>query len=266
MYRREWRKGGVEKFDQPITIDDPKNRLIVALMQKKVSEILQTEKFNNSFQIGMLSSFESFSQDLDTALRQDVSTFDDADQQSRLTQDERDGVDANAVTQIAHSFETRFDQRLPHPKLDQVAETLSNVFQTGEKALVFVRRVATVSELGSKLNLQFNAWIQNRMKSFLPDLVPEIEEIFDQYRNELRQDRLNINSEDHTNVVDVSDRLDDPATIEVREDLELQNDVGGNKSFFEWFFPRIWAAWLAVRRSFSKEPSDRDGFGLFDFI
>ncbi len=236
MYRREWRKGGVEKFDQPITIDDPKNRLIVALMQKKVSEILQTEKFNNSFQIGMLSSFESFSQDIDTVLRQDGSAFDDSDQQSRLTQDERDGIDSNAVTQIAHSFETRFDRRLPHPKLDQVAETLSSVFQTGEKALVFVRRVATVSELGGKLNLQFNVWIQARMKSFLPDLVPEIEEIFDQYRRELRKERLNINSEGQTNEVDESERLNDPATIELREDLELQNDVGGIRSFFEWFF------------------------------
>ena len=60
MYRREWRHGGVDTFDSPMSITDPKQRLIVGLMQKKVAEVLGDKRFNNRFQIGMLSSFESF--------------------------------------------------------------------------------------------------------------------------------------------------------------------------------------------------------------
>ena len=251
MYRREWRRGGVETFDQPITIDDPRTRLIVALMQKKVAEILQTERFNNSFQIGMLSSFETFSQTVNTALRQtdddsttgsssDQSergaTFDDSDQQTNLSQEERDGIDSNAVTQIAQSFEEKFDKRLPHPKLDRVVETLSDVFQSGEKALVFVRRVATVGELAGKLNVEFNAWVRQRMESFLPNLKDEIGVIFRQYLQELRNERLQLQSETNPADFDASDGDHDPTVIEVREDLEFDDDEGGVKSFFEWFF------------------------------
>ena len=60
QYRREWRGGGVAQHDDPITITDERQRLIVALVQKKVSELLGSERFNASFQIGMLASFESF--------------------------------------------------------------------------------------------------------------------------------------------------------------------------------------------------------------
>jgi hypothetical protein len=60
LYRREWRAGGVSVYDEPVKVTDPKERLTVALVQKKVSELLGHERFNASFQIGMLASFESF--------------------------------------------------------------------------------------------------------------------------------------------------------------------------------------------------------------
>ena len=60
MYRREWRGGGCDKHDEPLQVPDQRQRLIVALIQKKVAEILQDERFKASFQIGMLASFESF--------------------------------------------------------------------------------------------------------------------------------------------------------------------------------------------------------------
>jgi len=41
-------------------VDDDRQRLVVALVQKKVAELLGSERFNRSFQIGMLASFESF--------------------------------------------------------------------------------------------------------------------------------------------------------------------------------------------------------------
>ena len=244
MYRREWRRGGVKTYDEPIRIEDPCTRLIIALIQKKVSEILQTEKFNNSFQIGMLSSFESFSQDINTAMRHAEeslssdsqggqtdrgATFDGSEQQVKLSQEERDGIDSNAIAQIVRSFEENFEKRLPHPKIDRVVETLSDVFRSGEKALIFVRRVATVGELAGKLNEEFDSWVQHRMELFLPNLQREIRGIFHQYRREHRQERLHIVDGESTSDAD-------PTVIERREGLELDNDMGGIASFFEWFF------------------------------
>ena len=60
MYRREWRGGGCDQHDDPLEVPDDRQRLIVALVQKKVAEVLQDERFGASFQMGMLASFESF--------------------------------------------------------------------------------------------------------------------------------------------------------------------------------------------------------------
>ena len=62
QYRREWRRGGAETHDVPMAIADDRQRLAVALVQKKVSELLGHSKHNHSFQIGLLASFESFSE------------------------------------------------------------------------------------------------------------------------------------------------------------------------------------------------------------
>ena len=51
MYRREWRQGGYRVHDKPMQITDPKQRLVVGLMQKKVAEILRDERFNVSIQV-----------------------------------------------------------------------------------------------------------------------------------------------------------------------------------------------------------------------
>ena len=83
---------------QALALIADRQRLIVALVQKKVGELLAHEKFNHSFQIGMLASFESFFQtaklgpDDDENLR----TFDDADQAE--DPEERDGIDDRAVS------------------------------------------------------------------------------------------------------------------------------------------------------------------------
>ena len=136
MYRREWRHGGLENHDEPISIEDPKQRLIVALMQKKVAEVLQTERFNNQFQIGMLSSFESFLQSVETVRRRDADepVFDGDEQRRGLKDDrERDGIDTKAIGEVVCSYRKVFGNALPHPKLDTTAATLSGAFATGER-------------------------------------------------------------------------------------------------------------------------------------
>ena len=65
--RREWREGGVDEHDQPLKMPGDASRLIVALMPKKVADVLaeqgrkRQKRFSRRFQIGMLASFESFS-------------------------------------------------------------------------------------------------------------------------------------------------------------------------------------------------------------
>ena len=233
MYRREWRRGGLKNHDEPIKIEDPKQRLIVALMQKKVAEVLQTEQFNNQFQIGMLSSFESFLQSVKTARRRDQEepVFDGEEQRRGLSDRERDGIDTDAIGEVVRSYREVFGTALPHPKLDTTAAALSGAFVTGEKALVFVRRVATVGELAAKLDESFDAWIRARMEARLPSLHEEVGALFERYASERlrRPEEIEAASNGDTDLTNEHERIDQ------RDDLE-EDDEGGAESFFAWFF------------------------------
>ncbi|MHC2400967.1 Rad3-related DNA helicase [Bradyrhizobium barranii subsp. barranii] len=113
LYRREWRSGGVRTHDEPIEIVDPKERLTVALVQKKVSELLGHERFNSSFQIGMLASFESFLETTKLRKKDEDPNFDDAEQTDDAV--EREGIDVRKINGLARSYRRRFDLELPHP-------------------------------------------------------------------------------------------------------------------------------------------------------
>ena len=45
LYRREWRGGGCEEHNDPLEVPDDRQRLILALVQKKVAEVLQDARF-----------------------------------------------------------------------------------------------------------------------------------------------------------------------------------------------------------------------------
>ena len=243
MYRREWRQGGYERHDNPMRLDDPRQRLIVALMQKKVAEVLQDERFNNSFQIGMLSSFESFLETVGTSNRRRRQD-DDVDEQDRdptfdgrqgQTADEKQGIDTDAITTVVTSYRSRFGRGLPHPKLDATADAFATAFDTGEKTLVFVRRVRTVEELAAKLDLHFDNWIRTKMIGALPDhLGSEVDRLFEQYALErARRPEEQAGQPSAPLAVDEiepepDERADDRATHDL--------DEGGSESFFAWFF------------------------------
>ena len=46
LYRREWRRGGFERHDEPMVLTDTKQRLVVGLIQKKVAEVLGDKRFS----------------------------------------------------------------------------------------------------------------------------------------------------------------------------------------------------------------------------
>jgi hypothetical protein len=220
LYRREWRHGGVDVYDEPIRIEDDRQRLIVGLVQKKVSELLGNEKFGSSFQIGMLASFESF---LETTRvkRVDIEegNFDDTEQTDDLT--ERQGIDVADVNRIARSYRERFGEEMPHPKMDAVVGSLSGAWARGEKTLVFVRRVASVKELKRKLDEKYDSWLLNRLRIELPESVQvRFEEVVSRYRIEKLE------------AVKKGERFD--ATRE--DDSDEGPDRGGADTFFAWYF------------------------------
>lgn len=218
LYRREWRRGGVRQHDEPIRITDARQRLVVALVQKKVSELLGDERFGSRFQIGMLASFESF---LETSrLKRDdteAATFDDTEQTD--DRHEREGIDVRDVNRIARDYRTRFEKEMSHPKMDALVDELERAWVRGEKSLVFVRRVASVNELKRKLDERYDAWLRGRMLRDLPEaMCGELDELFQRYRQER----------------DGKSRrpVESPEPADEVEDV----DHGGNDTFFAWFF------------------------------
>jgi hypothetical protein len=217
LYRREWRSGGVETHDEPIRLTDDRQRLVVALVQKKVAELLGSNRFNNNFQIGMLASFESF---LETAkvkrVEDDAANFDNAEQTDDTL--EREGVDVGDVNRLARSYRGQFNgEELPHPKMNSVVESLSRAWDSGAKTLIFVRRVASVKELKRKLDAAYDQWLIGRMENELPaSLRRRFLQIVTRYRAE-RAEALDRDTVENTGDTDAEDR-------------------GGNDTFFAWFF------------------------------
>lgn len=221
MYRREWRAGGVLTYDDPIRIKDERQRLIVALVQKKVSELLCGKNFKRSFQIGMLASFESFLET--TRLKRDSeeeTTFDDADQTDVET--ERDGLDVRDLNRLASDYRKTFDHEMPHPKMDALVEGLSTTWHTGKKALVFVRRVASVKEIKRKLDERYDSWLFELLRSRLPQAVqPEFARVVERYKKERHHTADTQSAESEVQSAGQDGKLD---------------DAGGNDTFFAWFF------------------------------
>lgn len=242
QYRREWRRGGTAVHDEPIRITDPRQRLVVALVQKKVAELLGSERFNRSFQIGMLASFESF---LETAkLKQETehveaeSTFDDAEQADDKV--EREGLDVRDLNRLARDYRQKFGAELPHPKMDAVVDSLASAWTTGHKALVFVRRVASVTELKRKLDERYDQWLIPLVRSRLPEaLHPDFDRAVQLYRAE------RVEAESRR-------RARDERGTQAEEDV----DRGGTDTFFAWFFrgegPKGLVSGANVQQRFTK--------------
>jgi hypothetical protein len=221
LYRREWRRGGVQIHDEPIHAKDDKQRLVVALVQKKVSELLGHERFNSSFQIGMLASFESF---LETTRQRteevDGGNFDDTEQTDDLL--EREGIDVSDVNRLSHDYRKVFGAEMPHPKMDAIVESLAGAWRDGAKSLIFVRRVASVKELKRKLEERYDQWLMDQLYRGLPPSVhPRLRSVFAKYRSE----KLELYAKPSTY-----------APNDAGPPLEGDDDQGGSDTFFAWFF------------------------------
>lgn len=212
MYRREWRKG--EKAE--ILLETDEQKLVTALVQKKVGEMLNKQSNSPSFQTGLLASFESFAE----STRSPAVEFDG----ERADKEQTDAKDRHVIGQISDNYiECGLGRTLPHPKMDSVVKRLTySVFQESKKQLVFVRRVKSVSEIKGKLDEEYNKWLIKHIKDVLSSHKEQcqlMEKIYDIYIDEskYRDDGL------------VGGEIERDDNVE--ESLPAKNDT-----FYAWFF------------------------------
>ncbi len=231
QYRREWRRGGVHEHDEPIRVEDDRQRLVVALVQKKVAELLGSETFGMSFQIGMLASFESFLET--TRLKrtvEDLANFDDGDQTADLKDEAlrmaaREGIDVRDVNRVTRHYKDVFGKEMPHPKMDALVDSLKDAWKTGKKALIFVRRVKSVDELKRKLDEKYDEWLIRLLRERLPQsAIPGFDDVVKKYARDKKE------AENARRIYATAAPTD---ALETTLDTD---DRGGTDTFFAWFF------------------------------
>ena len=242
MYRREWRGGGVSQHDDPLKVPDGRQRLVVALMQKKVADLMAAQgrqsgkRFSRSFQIGMLASFESFSR---TAKVQGVdANFDQAEQTEDQT--ERQGIDTRTINDIASGYRQLFGESLPHPKMDAVVQEAWQRLREARKTLIFVRRVHSVPEIVEKLTKLYDQWLYDRIRGDIKavsDSAEMLEQAWEKYEPERIQFYEDAGAAFAANASrtqdDEPDEQDGPAPPSASRAIR---DVARPESFFSWFF------------------------------
>ncbi len=174
MYRREWRKGVQAEID----LEKDEQKLVTALVQKKVGEVLSRQTESPAFQVGLLASFESFAESA-----QSGPVEFDGEVQDRQQSDSKD---RHVVARISDGYKhCGLGRTLPHPKMDIVVQRLSeSMFGQARKQLVFVRRVKSVSEIKNKLDDAYNDWIWKHICRVLgdhQDLRKMMQTIYDRY-------------------------------------------------------------------------------------
>lgn len=211
MYRREWRKG--KRAEIEFASDE--HKLILALVQKHVGDLLNLEGGNPAFQLGLLASFESYMQ----TTRSGPVEFDG----EKAANVESDARDRHLIAAIRDSYVAEeFGKSLPHPKMDQVCrDAASLALEKGRKQLIFVRRVKSVGEIKQKLDDQYDEWLRRHVSTRLAgysDQLAFLECVWEVYK-EVRKSR----DEDITGGEAGAGSED--------EHLPAKNDT-----IFKWFF------------------------------
>lgn len=235
-YRREWRGGGVTSHDEPMRLKDDRQRLSVALIQKKVSEVLGNGEHGHSFQVGLLASFESFLETVRARTRapsgpaeaeegdaaEESGFHKNPDEVAASRGEARDGADIDSINGIARDHVRQFRREMPHPKMDALVDQLTECLRTGRKALVFVRRVASVDEIQRKLEEQYDDLLIDRLRKTLNGdrLKVEVSAQFDAYRAARAESRHTLKARDQ-----VADA-----------ERGAADEVSSVDSFFAWFF------------------------------
>ena len=226
MYRHERRSGkGAE-----ICLESNEQKLITALVQKKVIELLgkkatEDEKATKkgaslSFQMGMLASFESYADSTKSGMVEYDSDSPEKDNQG--------AEDRHIIGAISDSYkDTKLGTTLPHPKMDEISKQLNKtVFEEGKKHIVFVRRVKSVKELKHKLDDYYNQWIFAYLEDSLQGesaYASSINKVISKYKEVSRDRDDNISGGESQGG-------------ESDESISEGNNQPTNDTIFAWFF------------------------------
>jgi hypothetical protein len=198
LYRAELRAGGMDatQADVPMPDLNPRERLLLALTQKRVLDVIQPKDTSSAwrFQMGLLSSFESFGQTLETHKSKptDPTHEGETSVEGQATVEK----ESKALDALMASYQERFRTRVPHPKLSKVAEAIAKeAWEKGEKSLVFVRRVRTTEELATQVTWHYDElmqkWVSEQLET--DELKSEwsaVWKAYGQYRDALRTPEL----------------------------------------------------------------------------
>jgi ERCC4-related helicase len=205
MYRDEHRTG----LEAQVQMNDGQ-KLFSALLQKRISDHLRVNHAGK-YQTGLLASFESY---MPGRLENTEHAAFDGDEDNRS----EDARDEGVVGQLIKRFQQSFDKMPPHPKMDWVAEQLhEKMYQQGKKQLIFVRRVASVSELKKKFEELYD-------KEFIGEFIAKdkfVKRMYDYYLANKYQGKL--------------------ATADVIDEKESTGKEEGkgevaSDDFFTWFY------------------------------
>ena len=235
MYRYERRSGkGAE-----ICLESNEQKLITALVQKKVLELLDKKATEDkkgsspSFQMGMLASFESYA---DSSIG--LVEFD-----SDSSEKDNEGAeDRHIIGAISKSYiDAGLGTTLPHPKMDEISKQLNDiVFKGGKKHIVFVRRVKSVKELKHKLDNYYNQWIfaylENSLRGESAWDDHPINRVISKYEEVSRRDRDdNISGDEHQE--GESDEAISKGENQVMKSGNAEDkQLPRNDTIFNWFF------------------------------
>lgn len=201
MYRDEHRTG----TEAQVQMNDAQ-KLFSALLQKRISDHLRVNHAGK-YQTGLLASFESYMPG--KLVNTEHAAFDGDEENSS-----EDARDEGVVEQLINRFQQSFNKMPPHPKMDWVAKQLhEKMYQHGKKQLVFVRRVASVSELKKKFEELYD-------KEFIGTFIKEdkfVKKMYDYYLANKYQGKLS--------TADVLDDNNPKGSEEVSSD-----------DFFTWFY------------------------------
>lgn len=221
MYRREWRLGGVEHPELPMSSSSTTERLVNAVIQKNVFELIQTRS-QGRFRIGALESFEIYS----GAASSVTENEDKSGQVDQVLPDQR------LIADLCESYRETFSKEVPHPKLNAVSRKLSEHIACREKALVFVRRVATTTDLASRASKAFDDEILSMMRAIVSEsdhaILDEVANVWSRKRSRRDFEDLQSASEDDEDEVAAEHDLSDE-----QEDSSITDLV---PSLFTWFF------------------------------
>ncbi|MBL3528890.1 MAG: DEAD/DEAH box helicase family protein [gamma proteobacterium endosymbiont of Lamellibrachia anaximandri] len=213
MYRREWRKGTRAE----ILLETDEQKLVTALVQKKVGEMLTRQSESPSFQAGLLASFESFAE----STRSPPVEFDG----DRADKQTSDAEDRHVIGQMTDNYVGYgLGRTLPHPKMDSVCKRLAhNLFEESNKQLVFVRRVKSVNEIKDKLDGAYNDWIKRYIDEVLSSYDEQREMMGSIYQSYCKANKRR----DDSSLGGEIDLLGDGSDVSV---------PAKSDTFFAWFF------------------------------